>query len=68
MSLKKVGLPFLNSLMKKKIRKDSADFLHRKMTLTIRIVLCLTLKTKRIKGLEFCNTHQVGAEANLIHP
>ena len=44
MPLIKVGLPFLN---------DSADFWHRKMTLKIRIELCLTLKIKRPRILVF---------------
>ena len=54
--------------MKKRIRKIQLifdienDFEYQNCTL-------FDLKNqKESKGLEFCYTHQVGAEANLIHP
>ena len=53
---------------KTKNQKYLVDFLHRKMTLKIRMGLLLTVKTKKNIKPRFFYTHQVGAEAKLIHP
>ena len=53
----------------KKDCKGLTDFWHRKMTLKIRIALCLTSKIKKNqRPIEVCYKHQVGTEANLIYP
>ena len=67
MSTIKVGLPFLYSSMKKKIRRFFVDFSHRKITLKIRIALFLTFKSKKNQRPRYLKyTHQVRAEAMLI--
>ena len=43
MTIIKVALLFLHSSMKK-IETDSVDFLHRKMTLKVKMLLFLTIK------------------------
>ena len=62
---KKVGLPFLYS----STEKDQMVFVnYRKITFKIRIAALFIFKTKKNQRARIFYTHQVGAEAKLLHP